>query len=420
MNKFLTQLQLPLRIAWHSLRTQIGRTLLTILGVVIGIAAVIIVMSAGESIKGLVLGELEAFGSNTIQVEPKVPSTGRNSTDNAGAMAQGIQITTLTLDDAEAIAELPNVTRYNGGLMSQDVLTFAGENEITNFIGASASFIEIDQSEIATGRFYSEIEDDSLARVVVLGSKLATKLFGDVDPIGKSIRIGSTRLEVIGVLVPRGAGFGLDFDTIAYIPLQTVQKLMLGVDHLQWITVEVADAAIQDQTAAAIADLVRERHDITDPIDDDFGVTTMAEARELITTVFGGITLLLVAVAAISLIVGGVGIMNIMYVSVSERTFEIGLRKAIGAQRRQILWQFLFEAILLTFFGGVIGILVGIALTLAVTGIASLAGFSWDFSLPPSALIISFGFCVTVGVTFGYYPARRAAHLDPIEALRTE
>lgn len=403
-----------------SLKGSKGRTFLTIFGIVIGIAAVIIVMSAGDSLKGLVLGQLESFGSDVIQIEPKVPTTGKNSTANATTMAEGVQITTLTLDDAQAINKLPNIKNYYAAVFGQDVVSYLGENKSINFMGTSPSVIDIDKSKVDKGRFYTTDDDNQLAKVVVLGSKVADTLFVGQNPINQDVKIGKNKFRVIGVLKERGAGFGLDFDQLVYMPIQTAQKLVMGIDYVLFVTAQVKDTSIQDQTAEDIAFLLRERHNITDSTKDDFGVTTMAEARNMIDSIFGGITLLLIAIAGISLLVGGIGIMNIMYVSVTERTFEIGLRKAIGAKRRQILWQFLFEAIVVTLLGGLVGILVGASLSYLISLVAGQFGFIWSFSLPPSAIIIAFGFCGAVGLIFGYYPAQKAANMDSITALRHE
>lgn len=411
---------LAFKLAWQSLIIHKSRTALTVLGIVIGIAAVIMVMSAGESIKGLVLGEIESFGTDIIQTEIKVPSTKKNSTSNAIGMAQGIEVTTLKLSDAEAISKLPNVKNYYAGIIGQNIFSYLNDNKSAYYYAASPSFIDIDKSEVGNGRFYSETEDNELARVIVLGYKIATDLFGDQEPVGQSIKIGKFKFKVIGVLEERGGGFGLNFDDMAFMPLQTAQKLLLGVDHVSWITTQVVNADLEDQTADDITQLLRGRHDINDPKDDDFAVTTMAEARDMISTVFGGITLLLIAIAAISLIVGGVGIMNIMYVSVTERTFEIGLRKSIGATQKEILWQFLWEAILITAVGGIIGIVIGIGLAAVTSLAAKQFGFDWPFSMPPQAIIIAFVFCAAVGLAFGYYPARRAAKMNPINALGFE
>lgn len=421
MNKTLyLNIILPLKLAWRSLIIHKGRTILTVVGIIIGIAAVIIVMSAGESIKGLVMGQLESFGSDFVQIEPKVPSTGKNSADNAGAMTQGIQVTTLKLDDAEAVKRLPNVKNYYVALMGQEVVSYLDANKVVNYMAVSSEMVNIDKSKLDNGRFFYEEEDKQLARVVVLGSKVAVNLFSGQDPVGQSVKIGREKFRVIGVFKERGGSLGLNYDDLVFIPVRTAQKIMLGVDHVMWITAQVDNPDIQDETAAEITSLLRERHDITDPDDDDFSVTTMAEARDMINTVFGAITLLLVAIAGISLIVGGVGIMNIMYVSVTERTFEIGLRKSIGARTVQILWQFLWEAITVTIFGGIIGIIVGVIFTFLVSAIARQLGFNWPFQVVPTSIGIAFGFSAVVGLIFGYYPAKRAAGLNPIEALRHE
>ncbi|MFA5029460.1 MAG: ABC transporter permease [Patescibacteria group bacterium] len=416
MNNFF----LPLKFAWQSLGHHRGRTFLTIVGIVIGIAAVIMVMSAGDSLKGLVLDQVESFGSDFIQVEVKVPSTGKNSFDNAAAMVQGIQVTTLKIEDAEAIKKLSNVKNYYAGITGQEVISYLDTQKSVTFMGISPSFIDIDKSKMSAGRFFSKDEDSELARVLTLGSKLAVKLFGNQDPVGKSVKLGKNKFLVVGVMEERGSGFGLDFDQFAYLPLQTAQKLVMGVDYVVWATVQVEDTKLQDQTAEEITTLLRERHKIDNPKRDDFAVTTAAEAIDMVNTIFGGITLLLTAIAGISLLVGGIGIMNIMYVSVSERTFEIGLRKAVGAKNVQILWQFLWEAIVVTVFGGIIGITLGILFSLIISFVAGQFGFAWGFSLPPQAIIIAFGFCAAVGLIFGYYPAQKAAKMNPIVALGHE
>ncbi len=414
----MNNILLPFRLAWKSIITNKGRTILTLIGIVIGIASVILVMSAGDSLKGLILGQVDAFGSDIIQIETKVPSS--SNTGSAFSMAQGVQITTLKLSDAEEIKKLPNVKNYYSYVIGQAVVSYLGENRVVNYMGISPSFVDIDQSKVAKGVFFSSDDDNSLSKVVVLGYKVANKLFGDVNPVGQSVKIGKNKFLVIGVMEERGGGFGFSFDDIAYVPIQTAQKLMLGIDHVMAISAQVKDSSLQDETADEITSLLRDRHDIIDPKDDDFQVTTMQQARDMINTIFGGITLLLVALAGISLLVGGIGIMNIMYVSVTERTFEIGLRKSIGAKRGQILWQFLWEAVFVTSIGGVIGVIVGALLSFIIMIVAGQLGFTWVFSLPLQAVVIAFVFCAGVGLIFGYFPAQKAAKMDPINALRKE
>lgn len=409
---------LTLNIAIKSLTKSKLRTFLTVVGIVIGIAAVIIVMSAGEGLKGQITDQLDAFGTNIIQIEPKVPSTSHVSSENAMAQAQGVQITTLTKEDGEAIGKLKNVANHYAALVDQEIITYLDANKVITVIGTESSFIDMDKSEVAQGRFFNPDEENDLSRVAVLGNKLARTLFGNQDPVGQQVKIGQTQFKVVGVLQERGNTFGFDFDNIAYLPLTTLQKIVMGVNHVQWITAQMKNPSLEQETADDIIQLLRDRHEISDSKYDDFAVMTMTEMRDMIDTIFNAITLLLIALAGISLLVGGVGIMNIMYVSVSERTFEIGLRKAVGAKKTQVLWQFLFEAIIVTLLGGVVGIAIGLFISWLVSFIAGQLGFSWSFVLPPESIAIAFGFCGAVGLIFGYYPAKQAAEMDVISALR--
>lgn len=411
---------LSLNIALQSLNNNKTRTVLTVIGVIIGIAAVIIVMSAGEGLKGLMLGQLDSFGSNIIQIETKVPSAGKNSSGNAISQAQGVQITSLKIEDGEAIAKIPNVKAYYGAIFDQENVTYQEQTKSVMVFGITSGFLDVDRSKVKTGRFFSAEENNEQAKVATIGPKLVTQLFGNEDPIGRMVKVGKSQFRIIGVMEERGGGMGIDYDSMLYVPAKTAQKVLMGIDHLLWITVSLYDKSKEDDTAQQISYLLQDRHQIIDPNKEDFSVTTMTEAKAMIDTIFNGITLLLIALAGISLLVGGVGIMNIMYVSVTERTFEIGLRKAVGAQRKLILWQFLLEAVIITLLGGAGGIIVGVGAAYLISLIAGLFGFSWQFVLPPSSIAIAFGFCAGVGLIFGYYPARHAANLDPISALRHE
>ncbi len=406
------------QIAIKNLKINKSRTLLTVLGIVIGIGAVITVLSAGQGIKGLVQGELAAFGDNWVQIEIKVPSSSKSETEQATSLAAGVVINTLTIDDMEEIKKIPNITNAYAGSISQQIVKKGAERSQSMLYGVSASYIDVDKSEMMEGRFFSEEEDRGAARVVILGAKAKTKFFGEDEVLGKTIKIGKDNYRVIGIMEPRGAVMIFDFDDILYIPIRTMQKKMLGVDYVSTIITEVDDVNKIDETAEEIKFIMREQHDTPTPEKEDFRVTTMAEAQEMIDIILNGVTLLLIAIAAISLVVGGVGIMNVMYVAVVERTFEIGLRKAIGAKNADVMSQFLFEAIIITLMGGIFGFAIGAGLSFLVSIGAQQAGYSWDFSLSITSIILAIGFSVIIGLIFGLYPAKKAAKLDPIKALR--
>ena len=408
----------PLKTALISLRRNKTRAILTILGIVIGIMAVITVMSAGQGLQGFITGQISKFGSNLVVVEIKIPNTSHVSPQNVGGMAYGISITTLTLADAEAIKKLPNIKNNYPILMGQQVVSYGEENKQVMLWGTTESFNEIDTTGVAQGRFFTEEDDKSLANVSLIGKTIQDKFFGGEDPLNKMIKIGRQKFIVIGVMNKRGSIMFFDLDNMIYLPIRTLQKKIMGIDHLTFIMAQVYDTNIMDQTAAEMTDLMRQQHNITDPDKDDFAVMSMTEALEMLDAVFWATTLLLMAVAGISLVVGGVGIMNIMYVSVLERTYEVGLRKAMGAKRINILLQFLWEAIIITFLGAVFGVIFGIVLSWLIAIVANAQGFPWRFVILPSSLLLASSVAGLIGLLFGVFPARTAANMDPVEALR--
>jgi len=277
-----------------------------------------------------------------------------------------------------------------------------------------------ENSKIASGRFFTAEEDANLARVVVLGSETKETFFGESEAVGELITLKGEKYRVIGVLMPRGTAGFINLDTFTYVPVQTLQKKILGVDYVQFVSVKLADPSREVETVADIVALLRKRHDIADPDKDDFSVTSTKEAQKTLESVLGSITILLLALTSISLVVGGVGIMNVMYVSVSERTNEIGLRKAVGATSRIILQQFLAEAIIITGLGGLIGILFGVLVVSGLTFLFAALGFNLKLIFTAQSLFLGAGFSMAVGLLFGVAPAMKAASLSPMEALRRE
>jgi len=415
------ELVVSIRMAFKNLRTNVGRTVLTLVGVVIGITSVIIVSSTGQGVKNFVLGQIENFGTDIIQVEVKVPATGKASTQNAIGQASGIQITTMKIEDGKALGKLPNVAAYVPGTMAQERASYENINKRSFIFGVGSQYAQIDKNtKLAEGSFFTQAEDDSLAQVAIIGSNVKDSFFGNDNPLGKTIKIKDQNYKVIGLVEPRGAVAGFNYDDIIYIPVQTVQKKILGIDYIRFVMIKVKDEKLIDVTAEDLTDEMRRLHDITDQNKDDFGVTSIKEAQNTIAKVFGTINILLLALTSISLIVGGVGIMNIMYVSVTERIYEIGLRKAVGAKTSDILKQFLLEAIFITLFGGIVGIFMGFLLTFLLSYIFSLLGFNLQLSATLQSIITATVFSVAVGIIFGYYPARKASQLTPMDALRKE
>jgi len=434
-----------LKISLRSIKANKIRTGLTVLGIVIGIASVIIVYSAGEGISGLVYAQVESFGgTDLIETEVKAP-TGKKGLaaerQSAIAIAQGAQITTLTLKDLADVSQLPNIKNAYAAIIGQEQVNYGEQSKKTFIFGTTASIIEIDKTEIDYGRYFSDAEDKSESPVAILGYKIKDKLFGSSDPLGKYVKIRKVKFRVIGVAKERGAVMTLDYDNFVYVPIRTLQKRILGIDHVIFMMHQLKDPALADETAEEARLIIRANHNIissplefkpgepivknigegmTDTSKDDFRVVTMKESLGVLATITGAITLMLLAIVAISLVVGGVGVMNIMYVIITERTAEIGLRKAVGAKCNDIMLQFLIESLIITLIGAAVGVLAGSGASYLISSGANYYGLDWKFLVPLKAYYVALAFAVVFGLGFGVYPARQAARLDPIEALRQE
>lgn len=408
-------------LAVKNLRHNVGRTVLTLVGIVIGIMSVIVVMSSGQGVKGYILGQFDSYGTDTIQIETKVPATKATSSQNATGQAMGIQITTLKEGDAEAMEKLPNVVATVPGTIGQELVSYRDQNKKALLFGVGADEPLVDTAvKTSEGVFYTQQENDSLAQVAVIGLDVKNALFGEEDAVGKMVKIKNLNFKVIGVAQKRGAVTFFNYDELIYIPVKTLQKKIMGIDYVRFITVKVKDENMVDVTALDIADLLKKRHNTPREEQEDFSVMTIEQGREIVSSVFGTINILLLALTSISLLVGGVGIMNVMYVAVTERTFEIGLRKAVGARAQDILRQFLLEAIVITLLGGVVGILAGFLLVAGFSYIMSLLGFGISFAVTRDSVLLGAGFSIAVGIIFGYYPAKKASGLSPMEAMRKE
>lgn len=409
-----------IRISFITLRTNKMRSALTILGIVIGVGSVIIMMSLGSGAQNLIVGQIASMGSNNIYIEPGSP---------AGSMSQQVidQLGKVNLKakDAEAIAKDPNVERVSIMIYGNGIASYAGEDKKITFMGIDSEAMSISDLSIMSGRGINEDDVTGMTRIVVLGYKLSKDLFGEEDPLGKYIRIKKLNLKVVGILEEKGGQIFQTFDDYAYIPITTTQKLLMGVDYINAILVQAKSEKVIDQIVENARIILREQHGIYNPegdlTKDDFKVMSQVETASMLTQITGALTAFLSSVAAIALIVGGIGIMNIMLVSVSERTREIGLRKAVGARNKDILNQFLIESITLTLLGGIIGFIGGTLFSFAVSVIISkLLGANWGFVIPIGAVVLAFGVAAIVGLVFGIYPAKKAAKLNPIEALRHE
>jgi len=419
--------KLHLKQAIRGIKFNPSRTILTTLGIMIGIGTVILVLSAGAGFKSYINAQVDAFGSNIVIVEVSLPAStkarsndGLASDEPNSSATNAVPITTLKIRDVEDIKNIPNVKDAYGASVGQQVVTYKNFSKTSFIFGSSAARFDIDKGVIEKGRGYTDQEDKALAQVAVLGNSIALDLFAEEDPVGKLIRVGNYNFEIIGVYESKGSFGPMNEDDFVFIPVITLQKKIQGIDYLVYAVVQLEDNSKADATSLDIADVLRGNHYINDPVKDDFKVRTSEESLGTFDTILRAITFLLIAIASISLIVGGVGVMNIMYVIVTERIGEIGLKKALGARNDDILYEFLIEAILLTLIGGVLGIIFGALGSFAIAKIAQSFGLDWAFIVPIWGIIFSVSVSALIGIIFGVFPAKNAAKLNPIDALNKE
>jgi len=396
-------------LALREIRRNVMRSSLTILGIVIGVAAVITMVTIGDGATAKIQSDIQKLGTNLLQV-----FRGQGFGGPGGARSAAPP---FSMDDVNAIeAEISGIKAVAPSSNSSTQAIYGNTNWSTSVTGTNDKFLEVRDWSLASGRNFSESELRGGASVCILGNTVKQELFGDQDPVGENIRLSKISCQVIGVLSAKGqSGFGQDQDDLIVIPLRTMQRRMAGNADVGAILVSARDGVATEKVQADIERLLRERRKIRPNANDDFNVRDLKEVSSTFTSTTRVLTALLGAVAAVSLVVGGVGIMNIMLVSVTERTREIGTRLAVGAMARDVLLQFLIEAVVLATLGGLIGIVLGLGVGAIATNI-----FKVPFVLNPAIIIFAFVFSAAVGIIFGYFPARRAARLDPIEALRHE
>ena len=396
-------------MAWASLIANKLRSLLTMVGIIIGVAAVIALVSIGNGVKQDIENSISSLGSNLLVVLPGAPRT-------PGARSSQGSMKSLKISDYEAIAKLEGVKAASPMTNGSYVVIYQNKNWTTSVAGVNSNFQDVNNWTMTSGRFFSDKNVQNRERVAVVGQTVVKNLFADEDPVGKEIRVKNIPFRVIGVLKSKGNGtMGNDQDDTVLIPYTTSMERVEGIDYLRRVYVVAKDDGGIDRLQADIENLLRVRHNIKDTNLDDFNIQNMKSIMETVAQTTGTFTLFLGAVAAISLVVGGIGIMNIMLVSVTERTREIGVRKALGATYSVIVTQFLIEAVVISLMGGFIGIAFGIG---ASKVIGMVSGMSTIVSVP--TIIMSFAFSMAIGLIFGIYPARKAAKLNPIDALHYE
>ena len=411
----------PVKIAYRNLMANKFRSFLTILGIIIGVGSVIIIMAIGGSAQTLILDQVKGVGSNLVGVLP-----GASDEEGPPAQAMGIVITTFTYDDFLALTDKKNVPQIESGaayVQSTQTVTYRNTDASYAVMGATHDLLDVQDLEMGEGRFFVEEDDTGLTRIVVLGSKAKEDIFGTEEAINRKIKIKKETFTVVGVLKEEGgSGFGVaSLDDSVIVPLRTAQKIILGINHLSFARFKIGDASEIDAAKEDILRTMRIEHDIDDPKDDDFSVRDTASALETLKNITDILKYFLLAVGSISLLVGGVGIMNIMLIAVNQRIREVGLRKAVGAKNGIIMVQFLIESATITLVGGVIGIVSGVVLAYLISVIVTnFFGYNWAFIVSWQSVIVATVVSIFIGLLFGIYPALKASRVSPMEALRYE
>jgi putative ABC transport system permease protein len=404
-----------IKSSFKVLRANRNRTFLTVLGIVIGIAAVIVIMSVGSGAQSLILDQINSLGTDLVSVTP-----GYTDANGPPATVYGIQVTTLKEKDAVALSKIPEVeyiASYVEGIANAQ---YQNQNFDVKVVGVTSAYQDIESIEFESGGFFTAGDEDGISRVAVVGWQLAQDFFGQDDPIGKKIKVKKEIFRVIGVIDKRGSVGFENQDNIVVIPLGAAQKVIFGINHLHFIAMKVDSEDSVPYVSEQAKEIMRDQHDIDNPDKDDFTIYTTANFIDTLSNITNALKFFLSAIVAISLLVGGVGIMNIMLVAVNERTREIGLRKALGATEKNIQMQFLIESIVVTLLGGVIGIILGALVSAGIAGVAAFLGYAWGFVITIPSILMGVIVSGLVGSIFGWFPARKASKLEPVDALRYE
>lgn len=415
-----TSLKQAGRTSIKALRANKARSFLTMLGIIIGVASVIIIMSVGSGAQSLILGQIEGLGSNLVSITP-----GKSDEKGPPTSVLGIVVTTLDWDDFKSIDKVKSdigvvaVTAYVSG---KATASFRNTSLDATLEGVSDSYLEASDVELDSGRFFTAEENENLANLAVLGSGVKNDLFGDSEAVGQRIKIKKQIFEVVGVLPERGKVAFADNDNTIFIPVKTMQKNIVGINYLNSINIKADENFDINDVIYNLEMILRDNHGIKDQSgdSDDFSVRSLSDLLDLVRTITDALRYFLALMAGLSLVVGGIGIMNIMLISVNERTREIGVRKAIGASNKNIISQFLSEAIILTLIGGLIGIAFGVLISWLIAVIMNSLNYDWAFIVSPVSVFLAIFISGLVGLVFGIYPAKKASKLEPVQALSYE